>query len=141
MAYTDKTYFLTKIKESDLDNLLKDDSGTPQDDFLTEAVKSADSLINGYLKKAVKTLPIPAEKLPDIIKQYSYDIAIYNLHDRIQFDDIPSRIKDKYDAAVNYLKDIASGEADLDIQDAEEGDITSQVAYFVDENRMSRDSF
>ena len=47
MAYSDKDYFLTKIKEGELNLLLKDDDGTVQNDYLTKAVLSADCMIYG----------------------------------------------------------------------------------------------
>lgn len=105
--YSDKTYFLTKINETELNKL----TGT-SDTNLEKAIMAADSLIDSY---AVNVTTIPMTAPPEIVKQLSYDIAVFYLHDRIQYSDIPERVKDKYDAAVNYLKDIASGKANLGV--------------------------
>lgn len=137
MAYSDKTYFLTKIKSADLNNLTLDNAGVPQDSYITEAVKSADNMIDGYLRNVIATLPL--DPVPDIIKQYSYFIAVYFLHDRIQYSDIPTRVKDNYDAAINFLKDIAAGRASLGGEVEEETD--SQIDYDVNDNIFTRDTF
>lgn len=138
MAYTDKTYFLTKIKEGELNLLLKDDAGVVQDDYLTEAVLSADSMIDGYLRNVVTAVPL--DDPPKIIKQYSYFIALYFLHDRIQYNEIPQRVKDNYDAAINFMKDLAAGRATLEgIEDEEDED--AYIDYDVNENIFTRNTF
>lgn len=137
MAYSDKTYFLTKIKETELNLLIKDDAGTVQDDYLTEAIESADNMIDGYLRSAVKTVPITP--VPKIIQQYSYFIALYFLHDRIQYNDIPQRVKDNYDTAINFLKDVAAGKAAL--EGVEEEEIDNFIDYDVNPNVFNRQTF
>lgn len=137
MAYTDKAYFLTKIKDTELDKLLLDGSDVPQDDYLVEAIKSADSVIDGYLRNAVNTVPLVT--VPDMIKQYSYFIALYFLHDRIQYNEIPQRVKDNYDLSINYLKDVASGKAS--IEGIEEDEQDEFIDYDVNTNIFTRNSF
>jgi len=137
MAYTDKAYFLTKIKDTELDKLLLDGSDVPQDDYLVEAIKSADSVIDGYLRNAVDTVPLVT--VPDMIKQYSYFIALYFLHDRIQYNEIPQRVKDNYDLSINYLKDVASGKAS--IEGIEEDEQDEFIDYDVNTNIFTRSSF
>lgn len=137
MAYTDKAYFLTKIKDTELDKLLLDGSDVPQDDYLVEAIKSADSVIDGYLRNAVDTVPLVT--VPDMIKQYSYFIALYFLHDRIQYNEIPQRVKDNYDLSINYLKDVAAGKATLEgIAEDEQDEF---IDYDVNTNIFTRNSF
>jgi phage gp36-like protein len=137
MAYTDKAYFLTKIKDTELDKLLLDGSDVPQDDYLVEAIKSADSVIDGYLRNAVDTVPLVT--VPDMIKQYSYFIALYFLHDRIQYNEIPQRVKDNYDLSINYLKDVAAGKASL--EGIEEDEQDEFIDYDVNTNIFTRSSF
>ncbi|MCC6867094.1 MAG: DUF1320 family protein [Ignavibacteria bacterium] len=143
MAYTDKTFFLTKLKESELDNLVKDADGAADYDKLIQAVKEADTIINGYLKSGgVIILPIPEEKLPDNIKLYSYYIASYILHENIQYNDIPERVKDNYDLAINWLKDFAQGKTDIILEEEEAGDaMESNISYFTDAPRLDRDMY
>lgn len=137
MPYSDKTYFLKKIKESELDTLIVNDAGTPQDSYLEDAITSADNMIDTYIRNVVNTLPL--DPVPETIAQCSYFIASYYLHDRIQYNDIPVRVKDNYDIAINLLKDIAAGKASL--EGVEEDDIDAQVDYDVNDNIFTRDSF
>jgi phage gp36-like protein len=117
--YSNKEYFLTKIDLETLNTLTNS-----VDDNLNSAISSADSLINGYIGSAVK---LPLTPVPDILKQVSYDIAVFHLHDRIQYKDIPERIRDKYDAALNYLKDVAAGKVIIDGVQAEQAE--GQIQY------------
>lgn len=126
MAYSDKTYFLKKIKEEELTNLTDD-----EDDNLTSAISSADSLIDSYLTNAIETLPLVT--VPDMIKQISYDIATFYLHDRIQYKDIPDWVRDKYDAAINYLKDVAKGVANIPGLTADD---TSEAVQYTDNSDL-----
>ena len=105
--YIDDGYFLTKINESEIFKLTGNDKSN-----LDIAILAAESLVNSYYAN-VTTVPMAAP--PEIVKQISYDIAVFYLHDRIQYSDIPERVKDKYDAAVNFLKDVASGKANSGI--------------------------
>lgn len=136
--YTNKNYFLTKIKQEDLDNLVKDDAGTPQMTYLDAAIASADDKINSYLRKVLKTLPVPDEKVTDTIKQCSYDIAMYNLHDRIQFGDIPERVKEKYDNTIAWLKSVSKRETETGILEETE---TSGINYSSNGTVFNRNSF
>lgn len=108
MAYSDKSYFLQKITSDELNKLTAND-----DKNLINAINAADSLIDSYLRNQTSNLPL--DPVPDIISQLSYDIAIFYLHDRIQYIDVPDRVRDKYDAAINYLKDVSSGKVLINI--------------------------
>jgi phage gp36-like protein len=117
VPYTDKTFFLTKIDQAELDKLT---GGV--DANLDSAIAFADSMIDSYLTGVVSQLPLQTP--PEVIRQMSYDIAVFSMHDRIQYADIPERVKSKYDAAVFYLKDIARGQANipgLAVEDKTEG--------------------
>lgn len=137
MPYTDEAYFLTKIKQSELDLLIANDAGEPEPDRLTEAIASADSLINTYLKSVVTSLA--DFTAPRSIKQCSYYIASYYLYDNIAFNDVPERIEKNYKASIDYLKDIASGK--VTIEDLPETNANTQVFYSVDTNRIDRNAF
>jgi len=129
--YSSKEYFLTKI---DLETLNTLTGGV--DANLNSAIASADSLINGYISGAVK---LPLAVVPDILKQISYDIAVFHLHDRIQYKDIPERIRDKYDAALNYLKDVAGKKVIIDGVQAEQSE--EQIQYGSDGVLFGRSVF
>lgn len=140
MAYTDKDYFLTKIKESDLDGLLKDDDGEVQEDYLTDAIATADEMIDSYLK-AVVTSGLPLDEPGRMIKQCSYNIAMFYLHDRIQYNDIPDKIKENYDSAVKWLKDIKNGNVDIGIKSGTDEAKTSGIFFSGEENIFSRNDW
>ena len=110
--YIDKDYFVTKIREIDLNNLIKDDSGNIQIEYLNSAIKAADNMIDSYLS-AVAILPL--NTIPDMIKLCSYKITINILHDRIDPNDKPDWVKAGYDEAIQYLEAISKGDITLNI--------------------------
>lgn len=139
MAYTDREYFLLKIKEEEL-NKLTDTYGS----ILDAAVLSADSLINSYLKNIITALPLLT--VPEIIKQCSYDIAIFYLHDRIQYSEIPQWVKDKYNAAIDFLTKVAKGTISLEIEtenssSPEYVEPDDNIKFFGSNTVMARGSF
>lgn len=129
MAYTDEEFFLTKINKTELDKL----TGGEEENLIA-AIAFADSMIDSYLTGVVKTLPL--ETVPDVIKQFSYDIAIFSMHDRIQYTDIPDWVKNKYDSAVFFLKDVARGQANIPGLTSEQKD--ESISYAVNENVFNR---
>jgi phage gp36-like protein len=139
MPYTDKEYFLKHIRQAELDNLIMGDNGQPDETKLTSAIESADDLINSYLRPVIATLPI--DPMPPIIKQCSYDLAIYYLQPNIQYAEIPQRVKDSYDAAINFLKDVAGGKIDLLKTDTKESSNTTEIDYDVEDSIFDRGSF
>ena len=133
MAYSDKHFFQTKISDEEINKLT--DSN---DDFLFVAIESADSLINSYLKNIVKYIPLGY--VPPSIQQCSYDIALFYLHDRIQYSEIPQWVEDKYNAAIDFLTKIAKGIISLDI-DSSANPAEDNIKFYGKESVMDRDSF
>ena len=130
--YSDKNFFLTKISQTELDNL----TGAV-DANLDAAIESADGLIDSYLQTVTA---VPLAIVPAIVKQLSYDIAVFFLHDRIQYNEIPQRVKDKYDSSIFFLKDVAAGKANLPGISADV--INGTVNYLLEGgNLMTRNSF
>jgi phage gp36-like protein len=136
MAYSDKTYFLTKFPTEELDKLTG--GGVTGDSNLVEAVKAADSLIDGYLSSALVSVPVAAP-VPEMIKQLSYDIAMYNLYDRLDLQDVPDRIQKKYDAAIETLKDIAKKLITIPGQETEDKD--QSIKYDTEAPNLDRGSW
>jgi len=158
MAYTDRAYFENKIQPEELQKLIGNG-----DEILLSAIKSADSMINSYIRNVVKNIPLilpsedngmvtpipPLEELfnaPAMIKQCSYDIAMFYLHDRIQYSEIPGWVKDKYNAAIDYLTKVAKGIISLDIDTENPGGQNyaapdDNVEYFGSETVMERSAF
>lgn len=133
MPYSDKTYFLNKINSEELEKLTNND-----DHFLVEAIQSADSLIDSYLKNVVSSLPF--DNAPYIIQQCSYDLAIFYLHDRIQYSEIPQWVKDKYNSAIDFLTKAAKGIVSLAFDNNSE-QYSDNIKFFGSETIMSRGSF
>jgi len=106
MGYIDKDYVLTKIKQSDLNELTKDDEGEVQEEYLTDAIETASGLVDDWIKGSVE---LPLKDIPEMVKQCTYYIAMHFLHDRVQSIDIPERVQKNYDNALEYLKSINNG--------------------------------
>ncbi|MBN8569656.1 MAG: DUF1320 domain-containing protein [Ignavibacteria bacterium] len=143
MPYTDKAYFLLKIKSEELERLTDDD-----DAILNSAIKSADSLIDTYLNNVLFNPPIfdVEGSGPEIIRQCSYDIAVFYLHDRIQYSEIPQWVKEKYNAAIDFLTKIAKGIISLDIETENTASHMyrkpdNNVQFFGSDTVMERGSF
>lgn len=136
MAYIDKAYILTKFNSAELDKLTG--GGVSGDSNLVEQIKAADSLIDGYVSSALVSVPITAP-VPEMIKQLSYDITMYNLYDRLDLQDIPDRIQKKYDAAIVILKDIAKKLITIPGQETEDKD--QSIKYDTEAPNLGRDSW
>lgn len=123
MAYSSQEDILKRIRKRELDKLTESSEGEPSSaDILTEAVATADSIIDGYLKSVVKILPLT--EIPEAITDCSANIAIYILHSRIQYHDVPEFWKERYENCIAYLKDVSRGLANLEsaIDEADQQD-------------------
>ena len=133
--YIDKDYVLNHIKQSMLDKLCKEDNGSVNYDKLTGlggAIDSADSIINGYLKKVVTNLPLTAP--PPSIQLCSFNISIYNLFSNSDaYMDIPQFVRDKYKDSIAFLTAVSNGDAD--IGDVPDTILVSQI-YFTSEDKF-----
>lgn len=138
--YSTEADFLKRISKTDYDELVRPVTG----DTLTaaeirdEAIETADEVINGYIMSVVDTVPL--DEPTKMITQCSVDIAIFNLHSRIQYDRIPEWVKDRYDACMAWLKDVASGKANLGLSVEEEEERLDKTSYGASEIVMRRDS-
>jgi phage gp36-like protein len=138
MAYSTEPDFLKRISKEDYDELVKPVTGDTlaAADIRDEAIETADDMINSYLLNVVTAVPL--DEPPKVITQCSVDIAIFNLHSRIQYDRIPEWVKDRYDACISWLKDIASGKANLGLSETEEEERVDRTSYGSAEVIMNR---
>lgn len=143
MPYTDREYFLLKIKPEELDKLTD-----ASDEILNSAIKSADSLIDTYLNNVLSNPPLfdVAGSGPVIIRQCSFDIAMFYLHDRIQYSEIPQWVKEKYNAAIDFLTKVAKGIISLDIETENTASHfyrkpDDNIQFFGSDTVMGRESF
>jgi phage gp36-like protein len=109
MAYCSQSDLLTMIPLEELAELTADSGDTPDSQVVAEAIQMADAEIDAYLGLR-HTLPLTP--LPDQVKGLSIDMALYHLYSRRSV--APTVRKQKYDAAVSFLKLVASGEAVLE---------------------------
>lgn len=122
MAYSNKAYFLKKIKAEKLASITEDTTDSTAN--LDAAIAEADSIINGFLANQITNLPL-TENIPESIMLCSFQIAQFNLHTRSQSNDVPIHVKDSYDAAISFLKSVSRGEVVLFPAISEENKETS----------------
>jgi phage gp36-like protein len=94
------------IPEEILIQLTDDENtGAPVTGRVEQAIEQADSEIDSYC--AAKYM-VPFDPVPEIVKKYSVDIAIYNLYSR-RVEDLPATRTERYRNAVRQLEGIATG--------------------------------
>lgn len=139
MPYCTPKDILKVIKKSEYEKLTAGDDGVTEDSEIRDnAIADADSLINGYLRGVIKSLPLAA--VPASIKQCSVDIAVFNLMARIQYDEIPQFWKDRYDARIAFLKDVSRGIVNLD-QTVTDDQGSEDMDYTQEDRMFGRDTF
>lgn len=141
MPYSTEADFLKRISKEVYDELTApvDGDDLTSADIRDEAIATSDETIDSYISSAVGTVPL--DEPTKIITQCSVDIAIFNLHSRIQYDRIPEWVKDRYDACISWLKDIQSGKANLGLSVDEESERVDKTVYGAAERINYRNSF
>jgi phage gp36-like protein len=109
MAYCTQSDLITMIPLKELAELTADSGDTPDSEVVDEAIHRADAEIDAYLGMR-HTLPL--SPLPDQVKGLSIDMALYHLYSRRSV--APTVRRQKYEAAVAFLKLVAAGEAVLE---------------------------
>jgi phage gp36-like protein len=76
------------------------------------AIVDAEGEIDGYLAKRYS---LPLSPVPQVIKKFAKDIAIYNLYSRIGIDenDREKNYLNRYKAAVRFFELVANGKVEL----------------------------
>jgi phage gp36-like protein len=140
MPYSTETDFLKRISKEVYDELIAPvtGDGLTSVDIRDEAIATADETIDSYISSAVDTVPLDEPTM--MITQCSVDISIFNLHSRTQYDRIPDWVKDRYDACIAWLKDVASGKANLGLSVAEEEERVDKTVYGAAERINYRNS-
>ena len=109
MAYCTIDDLEDQISEDEL-IMLTDDAaaGVVDTDIAAAAIAKSDALIDGYCGKRYG---VPFTTVPDVIKQFSADIAIYNLFGRRE--GAPEDRRTRYKDAIDFLKGVARGDNSL----------------------------
>jgi len=106
MAYSTENDLLTMIPLKELAELTTDSGETPDSLVVAEAISRADAEIDAYVGKRYQ---LPLMPVPDQVKGLSIDMALYHLYSRRSV--APTVRRQKYEAAVAFLKQVAAGEA------------------------------
>ncbi len=112
MAYSVVADFQKRFSDAKLVTLTRGTMpSTINEANLNEAVAVADSIIDSYLSSVCSTLPLAT--FPAFIKNHSVVIAVKELQKAIQYKDVPDWVQKEYDAAIDHLKDISRGLANV----------------------------
>lgn len=81
-------------------------SGSVDEDKINRKLADAGSTIDSYLRSRY---PLPLLAVPELLRNAACDLARYALYG----DAAPKEVKDRHDAAISLLKDLAAGRATL----------------------------
>jgi phage gp36-like protein len=103
---------LEQIPEADLIGLT-DDVGTDAVDqtVIDRAVTNAGVLIDNYCRDRYV---VPFTPVPDLVRFFACDLAIYNIYSRRGHVEVPEAVKDRQKQALAYLKRVQDGLAGFD---------------------------
>ena len=80
----------------------RDGDGEPDAEFVLSALARTDGLIDGYL---AGRYVLPLATVPKVLNTVACDIARYFLYE----DAAPERVRQAYDDALRWLRDVAAG--------------------------------
>lgn len=92
----------------------RDRDGLPDAGFVDAALDRADSLIDGYL---AGRYALPVSPVPPVLTATACDLARYWLYD----DAAPDRVRQAFEDAMAWLKDVAAGKVLLQLPAAAAG--------------------
>lgn len=105
-AYITRSELESRFGAQEIADLLDDNrdgsESATEAETLTSAVADASNLIDGYLASRY-TLPLVS--VPEIVKVWAADIARYKLWEQRA----PEEVRQRYEDALNQLKDLARG--------------------------------
>lgn len=113
MAYCTQNDLLSMIPLTELAELTADFGDTPDGQVVEEAIQRADAEIDAYLGMRYS---VPFTSVPDQVKRLSIDLALYHLYARRSL--APTVRRQKYEAAISFLKMVAAGEAVVEFRGA-----------------------
>ena len=133
MAYSTLEDIWAQSDATDLRQLTDDtDSGTHDEAVVARAIADADEEIDGYLGSRYA---LPLSAVPGVIRKYSVDIAIYNLHSR-RGDTMPDIRRERYEHAVAFLGMVARGSISLGGDDPDGNPPESGHAEYLSDDRV-----
>lgn len=136
MPYCAKTDILEQIDEDILIQLTDDeDTASVDDDMVTRAIADADAEIDSYCGVRY---PVPFSTVPDIIRKWSVEFAIYNLYARRK--GVSDDRKERYNNGIRFLRDVSKGVVSLGPDDPDSTPSDANAPQITSSDRIfSRD--
>lgn len=130
MAYCTADDLLLLIPLAELTELTADSEDLPDATVIADAIDKAAAEIDSYL--GVRYV-LPLAGTPSQVRNLAVDMALYHLYSRRSL--APQVRRQKYEAAVAFLKQVAAGQALVDGAGEASGD-QRQVAEFSGSSRV-----
>lgn len=107
--YCTRADLITRFGEAELIQLTdSSNSGEIDDDVVNQAITDAGAEIDGYIAGRVD-LPLADEDVPALLNLYACDITRYRLFK----DGAYEQVTERYNIALKFLRDVASGKVQL----------------------------
>lgn len=105
--YCTRADLITRFGEAEIVQLSdRAHSGAIDDAVVSQAIADAAAEIDGYL---AGRYPLPLTDIPPLLNLYACDIARYRLFE----DGAYEQVVERYNTALRYLRDVASGKVQL----------------------------
>lgn len=113
MAYVTEQELTARFGQDEILALAdRDQDGTPDPDVLAQAITDASAEVDSYLGTRYS---VPMATAPASIKTAAADIARYRMMDDRPLDEAVKR----YDNAIRFLRDVATGRASLGVTEGQ----------------------
>ncbi|SHI87883.1 Mu-like prophage protein gp36 [Lutispora thermophila DSM 19022] len=119
MAYCDIAEVRSMLKDDALNTIIGSDYIEDEAEreakiipIIEAAIADAGAEIDGYL---AKRYTLPLSPVPQVIKKFAKDIAVYNLYSRIGIDenDREKNYLNRYKAAIRFFELLAEGKVEI----------------------------
>ncbi|MEX2450914.1 MAG: DUF1320 domain-containing protein [Rhodospirillales bacterium] len=135
MTYASQQNLIDRFGERELIQLTdraEPPTGAINSAVVGQALADADDLINSYVRKRYE---LPFATTPPALVRTAGDIARFYLHDERMVE----TVKENYEKALAFLKDIAAGRAELDVAGKEPAPVTDKAEVTGPARVFSRD--
>jgi phage gp36-like protein len=133
MAYSVLEDLVKMIPEEELAQLTTESGDDPDPAIVAEAISQADAEIDSYLGKRYQ---VPLSPVPPRVKALSVDLAIYHLYSRRSV--APPVRRQNYEAAVAFLKQVAAGQAVVEVSGGEPPGVNRDLGELTSATRVFR---
>jgi len=134
MNYATTADILEQMAEAELIALTDDEGlGLVDETAVDRAVANAGALIDGHCHNRYT---VPFEPVPELVRMYTVDLAIFNLYSRRTHIATPAIIIERQKQALAYLKRVQDGAATIDAPSRTVPESTSQGASFSGNDRL-----